>query len=568
MASTGPVSSAQRRAPAALLLALAALVCFGRVAYAGDLEEIRQRGRLSWGADQEGGGPYVYPREDDPRQVTGFEVELAELFAAALGVKAELAQGNWDKLPDLLRTGKIDVVLNGYEWSAERARTMAASMPYYVYGLQLLVRKGDASIASWDDLGQPSARGDKRRVGVLTGSAAEEHVRRALGDRVTLVSYDGNTDAMREVETEKLDATLQDTPIASFYAPRFPGLRPVGAPVGKGYYVVYARAGELGLVQALDQATVELLASGKLEALYRKYGLWDEAQSELFAIARMARFFGVPAAALLGDGAPPGPAPEGPGPPGDTGTTASAASSAASAAGASEPAASSVVRLGERKRGWEVVRTYAGILVESAGLTVVLSLLSFPLAIALGLAIAVGRLYGPRLLRAPLGAYVELLRGTPLMLQLYFIFFFLPELGVRLPAFATAILGLAVNYSAYESEIYRAGLQAVPPGQMEAALALGMTRGQALRRVVVPQAARIVIPPVVNDFIALFKDTSVCSVITLVELTKRYSVLSMSTQATIELMLMTAVLYLGMSYPLAVVSRRLEKRLGQRALVT
>ncbi|MBI4951967.1 MAG: ABC transporter permease subunit [Myxococcales bacterium] len=555
------------------MLALGALVCFGRVAHAGDLEEIRQRGRLVWGADQEGGGPYVYPREDDPRQVTGFEVELAELFATALGVKSELAQGNWDKLPDLLRTGKIDVVLNGYEWSAERATTMAASMPYYVYGLQLLVRKADASLASWDDLGTPGASGDKRRVGVLTGSAAEEHVRRALGDRVTLVSYDGNTDAMREVETEKLDATLQDTPIASFYAPRFPGLRPVGAPVGKGYYVVYARAGELGLVQALDRATVELLATGKLEALYRKYGLWDDAQAELFAIARMARFYGVPAAAALGDGAPRAPAAgaPSPGPSGDAGGTQSTGGAAGSApppAAGSEPAASDIVRLGERKRGWEVVRDYAGILVESAGLTVVLSLLSFPLAIALGLAVAIGRLYGPRLVRAPLGAYVELLRGTPLMLQLYFIFFFLPEVGVRLPAFATAILGLAVNYSAYESEIYRAGLQAVPPGQMEAALALGMTRGQALRRVVVPQAARIVIPPVVNDFIALFKDTSVCSVITLVELTKRYSVLSMSTQATIELMLMTAVLYLGMSYPLAVVSRRLEKRLGQRALVT
>jgi polar amino acid transport system substrate-binding protein len=193
---------------------------------------------------------------------------------------------------------------------------------------------------------------------------------------------------------------------------------------------------------------------------------------------------------------------------------------------------------------------------------VILSTISFPLAILLGLLVAVGRLYGPRWLRLPLAGYVEFLRGTPLMLQLYFLFFFLPEIGVAVPAFWTGILGLAVNYSAYEAEIYRAGLQAVPKGQMEAALSLGMPRGMALRRIVVPQAVRIVIPPVVNDYIALFKDTSVCSVVTIVELTKRFSVLSMSTQATIELMAMTAILYLLMSYPMSLLSGRIEQRLG------
>jgi polar amino acid transport system substrate-binding protein len=195
-------------------------------------------------------------------------------------------------------------------------------------------------------------------------------------------------------------------------------------------------------------------------------------------------------------------------------------------------------------------------------MTVVLAVLSFPLAILLGLLVALGRLYGPSWLRLPLTAYVEFLRGTPVMLQLYFIFFFLPEVGVKIPAFWTGILGLAINYSAYESEIYRAGLQAIPKGQMEAALSLGMSRVLALRRIIVPQAVRIVIPPVVNDFIALFKDTSVCSVVTIVELTKRFSVLSMSTQATVELMGLTALLYLMMSYPMSLVSRRIETRLG------
>ena len=146
------------------------------------------------------------------------------------------------------------------------------------------------------------------------------------------------------------------------------------------------------------------------------------------------------------------------------------------------------------------------------------------------------------------------------MLQLYTIFFLLPVIGIRLPALPAAVCGLAINYSAYEAEIYRAGLLAIPVGQMEAALSLGMSKWTALRRVLVPQAVRLVIPPVTNDFIALFKDTSICSVITVVELTKSYSILANSTGAYLELAILTALLYLMMSYPLSLLARRLERR--------
>ena len=125
--------------------------------------------------------------------------------------------------------------------------------------------------------------------------------------------------------------------------------------------------------------------------------------------------------------------------------------------------------------------------------------------------------------------------------------------------------GLAINYSAYEAEIYRAGLQAIPKGQMEAALSLGMTRNLALRRIIIPQATRIVIPPVTNDFIALFKDTAVCSVITVVELSKEYYIQARNTGAIVELGLLTALLYLAMSYPLSVFAGRLERRLGKES---
>jgi polar amino acid transport system substrate-binding protein len=186
--------------------------------------------------------------------------------------------------------------------------------------------------------------------------------------------------------------------------------------------------------------------------------------------------------------------------------------------------------------------------------------------VLIGLFVAIGRLYGPRLVRIGLTAYVEILRGTPLLLQLFVIFYLIPSL-VEVPAWlapyyplVAAVLGLAINYSAYEAEIYRAGLLAIPRGQTEAALALGMSRGQAIRHVVVPQAVRLVIPPVTNDFIALFKDTSVCSVITVVELSKRYSIVANNTGAYLEIAAVTAALYLIMSYPLALLTRRLEQR--------
>ena len=291
---------------------------------------------------------------------------------------------------------------------------------------------------------------------------------------------------------------------------------------------MFVRQGEHRLRDALSDGVAALHRDGTLSAILRRSGIDDDAQRGLVPLV---------------DRAPP----EGPTLPASTPTPP-------------VPSADRV-ELGERKRGLEVVRAYGAVLVQSAGLTVALSALAFPIAAVLGLLVAIGRRFGPRAVAWPLAAYVEIVRGTPLMLQLYALFFLLPELGIVLPAFVTGVVGLGLNYAAYEAEIYRAGLDAVPAGQLEAALSLGMTRAQALRRVVVPQAIRLVIPPVVNDFIALFKDTSVVSVITLVELTKRFSVLSMSTQATFELMAITAALYLIMSYPLSLAARRLERRL-------
>src|SRR5688572_20142812 len=214
---------------AILLFALLCLVS-ARSAQADTLDEVKKGGALVWGGDAEGGAPYVFPKEGDPNQVSGFEVELAERIASYLKVKPQFSQGNWDKMPDLLKAQKVQIILNGYEWNPIRAELMEASLPYYVYGLQLLTRTDDGTLKSWKDLEKPKD-GSKRKIGVLAGSAADKHVTDTLGDKVEISRYEGNTDSMRETETGKLDACVQDTPIATFYAPRFPKLHSVGEPV-------------------------------------------------------------------------------------------------------------------------------------------------------------------------------------------------------------------------------------------------------------------------------------------------------------------------------------------------
>lgn len=473
----------------------------------------------------------MFPRENDPTKLQGFEVELAGHIAAKLGVRAQFQQGQWDKLPDLLDRGDIDVVLNGYEWTSSRAERYGTSIPYYLYQLQLLARGDDATLNSCDDLAQPHT--PKWRVAVLGGSAAEDYIVAHYPETVEIVRFDGATDAMRAVElaVDGIDANLQDLPVAIFYGEGFPRLKRAGPPVGSGDYVALVRRGDESLLAAINEALIAGLRDGSLRRIFENYGMWNETQSRrgLETDSHHQYRRSDPAVAKAGG----------------------------SADSKTDDAESSYVA----ERGWHVIQTRGPLLVRATVMTILLSITSMPLAVLCGLAIALGRLYGPAWLRWPLTTYVEVIRGTPLVLQLYVIFFLLPEIGISIHAFWAAVIGLAMNYSAYEAEIYRAGVQAIPRGQMEAALALGMSKWLALRRVIVPQATRIVIPPVTNDFIALFKDTAVCSVITVVELSKEYYIQARSTGAILELGILTCVLYLALSYPLSVLTGILERRL-------
>jgi polar amino acid transport system substrate-binding protein len=204
---------------------------------------------------------------------------------------------------------------------------------------------------------------------------------------------------------------------------------------------------------------------------------------------------------------------------------------------------------------------FTPLLAKGALVTLELSVLGMALAMALGLGLSLGRLYGAWWLRWPSLVYVELVRGTPLLIQLFILFYGLPHFGIKLPPLVAAVLGLGLNYAAYEAENYRAGLMAVPPGQMEAALALGLSRAQAIRYVLLPQAWRNILPPVTNDFVSILKDSSLVSIITMVELTKVYGQLAATYYDWLGLGLLTAAMYFLVGLPFVALARWTEKRL-------
>ena len=202
----------------------------------------------------------------------------------------------------------------------------------------------------------------------------------------------------------------------------------------------------------------------------------------------------------------------------------------------------------------------------SAGLifTVPLTLITFVLGIVLGLSVALARLYGPAPLVMLVRFYVWLIRGTPLLVQLFLIFYGLPSAGIVLDAFTAAVIGFTLNIGAYSSEIIRATLAAIPKGQWEAAYSIGMNWPQVMWRVILPQAARIAVPPLSNTFISLVKDTSLAAAVTVPELFQAAQRLASVPYEPLILYIETALIYLMFSSVLSTLQDRLEQRLAHK----
>lgn len=471
---------------------------------------------LLWGADIEGGAPYAFPDPNNPNRTIGFEVDLKDALQKELGRPIQRRQYAFDKLTDGIERGDIDFAMNGLEITPDRLERVLFSKPYYAFTLQLVIRKDESRFKSLQGL-----KDFKGVVGTLADTAASRYLDQR---RITKRTYDGQIEPYKDLVDNVLDGVLLDSIIAQYYAreslvtPVEPPLKFADPIYGRGYYAIAVHKDNVQLKNELDAALSRLWESGKLREIYLKWKIWNDSQEEF---TQPGQFFEA-----------------------DQKT--------------------------EEDTGEE--SGFLDLLLAGAWMTVKLTVLSFTLAVLLALPIALCRMYGPWPLRWLAVGYIEFFRGIPVLFVLLFLYFGLPEIAkayeldisLKLDAFVAAIVGLGLSYAAYEAEVYRAGIGSIPEGQWEAAGSLGMSKALTFRRIILPQAIRVILPPMTNDLVALFKDTSVVSVIAVVELTKQYMILTKSDSRHLMIItLATATLYLIMSVPLGFLSRYLEAKWSQ-----
>ena len=464
-------------------------------------------GTLRWGGDAEGGAPFVEADPADPAAVRGFDVEIAEALAAGLGRTPRFVQVAYQSIDQSVERGDFDIGLSGMEDTPARRAALSVTVPYFEFREVLAVRASDAGrFRTLADF-----RG--RKVGTLSGTIAYDALRAAeTAHALVTVSYDDDVHPYEDLARGRLDAVLLDHVLAVRSLKRVPGLAILPGAVATGRYVGVLAKENAALRDAIDGLLKEMMRDGTLRKIFEKWNVWDEEQA-----AFQEQTLRPHSDALAFPSFP------------------------------------------SKKSSLSLVLSYLPSLFRAALVTIVLSCVSMALAVALGIGIASGRIYGGGLARAVLTGYVELVRGTPVLLQLFVLYYGLSSV-VRLPAFVAALLGLGLNYAAYESEIYRGALEAVPRGQLEAARTLGLTEGQVLRLVRGPQAFRLALAPMTNDFVALLKDSSLVSVVTVVELTKQTAIFATNIGSWALPGALCAALYLAMSLPLSRLARRLEER--------
>ena len=462
---------------------------------------------LRWAADPDSNAPYTFYSSN--KTLTGFEYEIINAVARRIGREPVFVQNDWNGLIPGLHRGLYDCVICALEITPEKADEVNFSIPYYFTFEQFVDRKGGPELKSLNEL-----RG--QNVGTLDQTAALRMLEETPG--VIVKTYDQEISAYQDIVNGRLSGVLLDYPIAKYYAAPNPALQLTGPPFGQVSYGIATETNSR-LTAEIDTALRSLIQSGELRDILSRWGLWTD---------RVAEALNQPA----------------------------------------QPSApdiqyqSFVSNITPQKSFWSYVNRYGGawrLLRQAALLTLAISVVSMGVAMFVGLILVVLRLFAPFPLRWLATGYIEIIRGTPLLIQLLFIFYGLPHVGIRLSPFLAGVAGLGLNYAASEAENYRAGLLSVPNGQWQAALALGLSRAKALRLIIVPQAIRLVLPPLTNDFIALLKDSSLVSALTLVELTGAYNRLATQTFDYFGAGLLIALIYLLLGLPFVRIARWVER---------
>jgi polar amino acid transport system substrate-binding protein len=455
---------------------------------------------LRWGADPSGGAPYVFADPENPQSYTGFDYEFAEALAREMGMKAEFVPTDWESIVASLQRKEFDVIIDGFEPTGDRAREVLFSKPYYLFRLQLTVRKSDSKITSLE-----ACRKYGMKVGTLVNCAAS----RLLDEGgYKSIGYQDPVGAYQDLEMGRVDAVLMDVAGEMFYARRNPKLKAAGEPFNTGAYVVGIRKADTALLAKVNTAIDRLANNGTTEKIFRKWELWNDEQLSLRTEKPVD------------------------------------------------------LKVTKSNFNWS-----EGLikLTKAALVTIMIAFGAMLIAVVLGIPLALGQSNGNTPVRVACTAYIEFFRGTPVLVQLLFLYFGLPVVGITLPGWLTAVVGLGLNYAAYESQVYRTAFDAVPSRQWQVAYSLGMRPVQAFRRIIFPQAFRVALPPMTNDFVALFKDTSTAFAIAVWELATAYRELANATQSYLGIGLVVCCYYLAMSLPLAHYAHKLEQRLQRKS---
>ncbi len=465
---------------------------------------------LRWGADPDGGIPYVFQDPEDPATTIGFEMDLARALAKELGREITFVKRSYESLFSDLERGDIDIAMNGLEILPERLKRVSFTKPYYLYQLQLVVKADEKRFQNLKE-----CKDQGFAIGTMGSTAAERLLAEA---EVATEIYDDQQGPYEDLSLgRRIQGVLFDLPGAIYYAApdntlkysrRIPALKFAGPAFAEGYYGIAVRKNDTALLRELNEAIDALRQSGTLKSVLQKWELWNSEQYRLYQDVTVD----------------------------EAGTAMSFAQA-------------------------------FPLLLSGAVVTVEITLAGMALAVLVGLMVALLRLYGPAPARLLAMAYVEFFRGIPVLLLIYFLYYGLPALSpaLEMGPLQAAILGFGLNYAAYEAEIYRGGISSISVGQWEAAASLGMPPRLTFARIILPQAVRVILPPMTNDLVALFKDTSVVSVIGVVELSKEYQILTKSGGGYLQIGLTTAALYLIMSVPLGYLSRNLEMRWGTKS---
>src|SRR5262245_1347784 len=357
---------------------------------------------LRWGGDAEGGSPVVEADPKDPSRVVGFEVDIAQLLAEGLGRTPRFIQTGFTTIDASVARGDFDIGLSGIEDSYARRIRLAVTVPYYRFREILTVRAADAPrFRSLADL-----RG--RRVATLAATLAFDLLTAAEKEHgLIVVPYEDDVHPYTDLTVGRVDAVLLDEVLAERGVRRHPGLTNQPASVGVGYYVGILAPENTALRNRIDAILKQAMRDGRLEAIFRRWKMWNDDQQALYR-------------RVTADDSGSAPQPQ------STAATLSV---------------------------WDATRRYFPSLLTATVITLALSVLSMALAIVVGILIASGRVYGPSPVKAVLTGWVELIRGTPLLLQLFVIYYGLATV-VQLPAFLAALIGFGLNYCAYGSELY------------------------------------------------------------------------------------------------------------------